>query len=79
MFNLISYDLILLSVTATEPFGQTILGYLGPGAAISTIGTFLVILLAIIVSFIGFIWYPVKRLSGRKKLQEPDAVQNTEE
>ena len=79
MLNLISYDLILLSVTATETFLQTILGYLGPGAAISTIGTFLVILLALIVAFVGFIWYPVKRLSGRKKLQEPDAVPNPEE
>lgn len=79
MFNLMSYDLTLLALTTTETVLQTILGYLGPGAAISTIGTFLVILLAIIVAFVGFIWYPIKRLMRRKKLQEPDAIPNIEE
>lgn len=79
MFNAISPDLILLSVMGVNPLGQAILGYLGPGAAISTIGTLLVILLAIVVAVIGFIWYPIKRLSARKKLQEPDVVLNPEE
>ena len=69
---------MLNAVTVTETLWHT-LAYLGPGAAIATIGTFLVILAAIIVAFVGFVWYPFKRLFGTKKPQEPDAVPSPQE
>lgn len=76
MFDALAYGLITLSVTATETFRQVTLAYLGPGAAVSTIGTLLALVAAIIIAFIGFFWYPVKRILGRKKVQEPEAVPN---
>lgn len=79
MFDAIAYSLIALSVMATETFQQLTLAYLGPGGAISTIGTILALIAAVVVAFIGFFWYPIKRLLGRKKTLEPDAVPNTED
>lgn len=79
MFDAIPYSLIVLSATATDTFRQITLAYLGPGGAISTIGTVLALIAAVVVAFIGFFWYPVKRLLGRKKTLEPDAVPNSED
>lgn len=79
MISVMLNDLILMGIMTADTFPQLIPGYLGPGAAISTIGTFLVILLAIVVSVVGFVWYPVKRMMGKKKLQEPDAVPEQQE
>ena len=79
MLNAITIDVIALSLAGTETFWEIALAYLGPGAALSTIGTFLALLAAIIVAFVGFFWYPIKRLRGRKNAQEPDAVQTSED
>ena len=35
--------------------------YIGPGAGLSAIGTFLAVLGAIILLIAGFVWYPAKR------------------
>ena len=41
--------------------------YVGPGAGLSAIGSFLSLIFALFVSILGFIWYPVKRLlKGRQ-------------
>lgn len=39
-----------------------ILGYVGPGGALSAVGTFVALLLAVVFAAIGFVWYPIKRL-----------------
>jgi hypothetical protein len=36
--------------------------YLGPGAGLSAIGAFVALIFGVILAFIGFLWYPVKRL-----------------
>ena len=41
--------------------------YVGPGAGLSAIGSLLALLLAIVVAFVGFFWYPIKRLMNGKK------------
>lgn len=41
--------------------------YIGPGAGLSAIGSFLALLAAIAVTIIGFVWYPVKRLLKKNK------------
>ena len=41
--------------------------YVGPGAGLSAIGSLLALLLAIVVAFVGFFWYPIKRLINGKK------------
>lgn len=45
------------SIGATPAFA-----YVGPGAGISAIGAFLALIIGVILAFVGFIWYPVKRL-----------------
>jgi len=42
------------------------LAYVGPGAGLSAIGTFLALVAAVFLAIVGFIWYPIKRLFGRK-------------
>ena len=38
------------------------LAYIGPGAGLSAIGTFLAVVGAAILLIVGFVWYPAKRL-----------------
>lgn len=79
MLNVMAYDLIAMSVAATETFQHVIFAYLGPGTAISSIGTLLALLAAVVVAFVGFFWYPIKRMMGKKSPQEPDAVPTQED
>jgi hypothetical protein len=41
--------------------------YLGPGAGLAAIGTFLALIIGVIAAFFGFVWYPVKRLLRKGK------------
>jgi hypothetical protein len=41
--------------------------YLGPGAGLSAIGAFVALIIGVILAFVGFIWYPVKRLMRQRK------------
>ena len=36
--------------------------YVGPGAGLSAIGSFLAVGAAVLLAIVGFIWYPIKRL-----------------
>lgn len=38
------------------------LAYLGPGGVLSAIGSFLALLVAVVLALFGFVWYPLKRL-----------------
>jgi len=52
----------------------TMLAYLGPGGVLSTIGSLLALVGAVVLGIFGFVWYPMKRwLRGRKARQERDA------
>ena len=44
--------------------------YVGPGAGLTAIGAFLALIVGVIVAFFGFIWYPVKRLLRKKKIDK---------
>lgn len=46
----------------TMLFGTPILAYLGPGGALSAIGSFLALLAAVVLALVGFVWLPLKRL-----------------
>jgi hypothetical protein len=41
--------------------------YLGPGAGLSAIGALVALIIGVILAFVGFIWYPVKRLLWKGK------------
>lgn len=41
--------------------------YVGPGAGLTAIGTFIALVSTVMLGIIGFLWYPVKRLLKRNK------------
>lgn len=54
---------------------QPALAYVGPGAGLSAIGAVLALLAGILLSLVGFVWYPIHRLLGvrRRRKQAENA------
>lgn len=50
------------------------LAYIGPGAGLSAIGTVLALLAAVVLAVFGFVWYPVKRLVGKRQKSKTQAA-----
>lgn len=51
--------------------------YVGPGAGISAIGSFLALIGAVLLAIIGFVWFPVKRMIKRRRGEaEADGAAN---
>ncbi|MEZ5965919.1 MAG: hypothetical protein R3F56_18940 [Planctomycetota bacterium] len=50
------------------------LGYIGPGGALSLIGSFLALLAAVVFAVLGFVWYPIKRLLRRRRGRQGQAT-----
>jgi hypothetical protein len=44
-----------------------VVAYIGPGTGLSAIGALIAVVVAVIVTLFGFVWYPVKRLLRKKK------------
>lgn len=60
--------LALAAVLLAAP--ETAWAYIGPGAGITAIGTVVALIGAVLLAIVGFIWYPIKRLLGRRKPRE---------
>ncbi len=77
MYNrLLFCSLLLVGIPASS------LAYVGPGAGVSAIGSFLALIMVIFVAVLGFFWYPVKRLlKGKKKgvVTDEEVQQGAEE
>ena len=57
-----------LSMTVT----QSALAYVGPGAGITVIGSALALVAAVAFAIVGFLWYPLRKWSRRrKKVEKP--------
>jgi predicted membrane metal-binding protein len=41
--------------------------YVGPGAGLSALGSLFALLAAVVVAIFGFLWYPIKRLFGKRR------------
>ena len=54
--------------------------YVGPGAGLSAIGSIIAFLGAILLLFVGFLWYPIKRFLKRKRgnTNQDEALSKTE-
>ena len=39
--------------------------YVGPGAGLTVIGTVLGVIGALLLAIVGFVWYPIKRLTAK--------------
>ena len=51
-----------------------ILAYIGPGGALSAIGSFLALVAAVVLALLGFVWYPIKRMMrARRERNREDA------
>ncbi len=51
---------------------QLTLAYVGPGTGLSAIGSFLALLMAIVLAVVGFFWLPLKRiLKARRRKDVP--------
>lgn len=59
--------LVALAVFVFLLFSQPAQAYIGPGAGLTAIGSFLAFVLAVIVAIIGFLWYPIKRMLKKRK------------
>ena len=55
----------VLAVLLASP--DTALAYIGPGAGITVIGTAIAFIGVIVLTIVGFVWYPVKRLFAKMK------------
>lgn len=53
------YGLIVCLLVLAPSAAQA---YVGPGAGLSAIGSFLAVGAAVLLAIVGFIWYPIKRL-----------------
>lgn len=49
------------------------LSYIGPGGALSAIGSFLALLAATLLALLGFVWYPIKRMLRARKAKRASA------
>lgn len=54
-----------------EAFALPVIGYLGPGGAVSSIGALLALIVGVLAAILGFIWYPLRRLLHRGKRPKP--------
>lgn len=61
---LLSFGLVLLIATPAH-------AYIGPGSGLTAIGAFLALIAVGVITFFGFLWYPIKRLL-RKRRRHPD-------
>lgn len=57
--------LIHLAICVLVP--QMAFAYVGPGAGLTAIGTFIALIGAVLLGILGFVWYPVKRLLARNR------------
>ena len=63
MKNHISYVAILFSLLLSN----SSFAYIGPGAGITTIGAALAFVVVLILLFVGFLWYPIKKIMNKGK------------
>lgn len=54
-------------VTVTMVCPSVAFAYIGPGAGLSMVGSFLALLGAILLAIFGFVFYPIRRLLRRRK------------
>lgn len=47
--------------------------YVGPGAGLTAIGIVVALLAAIVLALVGFVWYPLRRLLGKRRRKGADA------
>ncbi len=49
--------------------------YVGPGAGISAIGSLVALIAAVLLTIVGFVWYPVKRFMKNRRKARKEATE----
>lgn len=68
---------LLLAIETVQSFAavgvdpDVAMGYIGPGSGLMGVVVFFAAFAALIVSFIGFLWYPIKRLRQKASRKAP--------
>ena len=65
MFQLVGMICVLCMALVVVP-GEAH-AYIGPGAGLSAIGSFLALVAAVVAAIFGFLWYPIKRMIRNRK------------
>ena len=60
------YVAVLVAV-ALLIFASPAHAYMGPGGALTAIGTILALLAAVFMAVLGFFWYPIRRMLRRRR------------
>ena len=47
------------------------MAYVGPGLGMGAVAAFFGAVLAVLLAIVGVVWYPIKRLLGKRKTTEP--------
>ncbi len=63
--KLFTSSMVTLVMLLLQPL--SVFAYIGPGAGISAIGSAIAFMGVILLLFIGFFWYPVKKFLHRNK------------
>lgn len=63
----------LFGLILTFMLSSPALAYIGPGAGLSAIGSFIALVIAVIVALVAFVWFPMKRRKKKRlELEEDD-------
>lgn len=49
--------------------------YIGPGAGLAAIGSLLVLVAAVLLTIVGFVWFPLQRLVKKLKKRRNNCVE----
>lgn len=55
------------------------LAYMGPGAGLAAIGSLLVLIAAVLLTLVGFVWFPLQRLIDKIKSRRAEPAETQPE
>jgi CDP-diglyceride synthetase len=67
------YSLSVLGLLGLLAAAAPAHAYIGPGAGLSAIGSFLALCAAVVIGVFGFLWFPIKRLLKKKKRSQEES------
>lgn len=58
--------IVLFTMATLLLLAENAAAYIGPGASIGAIATVIALVGAVLLGIVGFVWYPIKRLLGKR-------------
>ncbi len=54
-----------------------VLSYVGPGAGLTAFGALLAVIAGVVLTFVGFVWYPLRRFLKKMKKSDVETYSKT--